>query len=110
MEYILNIIDKELESTDNFEGFQLLHSVAGGTGSGLGSNLLEALQERYPKSFLTTYSIFPSNESEVVVQPYNTILTLRRLVEESDASIVFDNNAISNLSSRIFSNKFNSIS
>lgn len=102
LEHILNIIDKELESTDNFEGFQLLHSVAGGTGSGLGSSLLEVLQEKYPKSFLTTYSVFPSNESEVVVQPYNTILTLRRLVEESDASIVFDNNAISNLSSRVF--------
>ena len=37
LEYILNIVDKELESTDNFEGFQLLHSVAGGTRSGLGS-------------------------------------------------------------------------
>lgn len=99
---ILNIIDKELESVDNFEGFQLLHSVAGGTGSGLGSNLLEILQEKYPKNFITTYSVFPSNESEVVVQPYNTILTLRRLAEESDACMVFDNSAISNLSSRVF--------
>lgn len=99
---IMDIIDKELESTDNLEGFQLMHSVAGGTGSGLGSNLLEILQERYPKSFLTTYSVFPSNQSEVVVQPYNTILTLRRLAEESDACVVFDNNAISNLSSKVF--------
>lgn len=98
----LNMIDKELDATDNFEGFQLLHSVAGGTGSGLGSNLLEALADRYQKKLLTTYSVFPSDQSEVVVQPYNTILTLRRLAEDSDACIVFDNNALSNLSERVF--------
>lgn len=55
----MDIIDRELDSTDNFEGFQLLHSVAGGTGSGLGSSLLEALTDRYSKSFITTYSVFP---------------------------------------------------
>ncbi|SMN19887.1 similar to Saccharomyces cerevisiae YLR212C TUB4 Gamma-tubulin, involved in nucleating microtubules from both the cytoplasmic and nuclear faces of the spindle pole body [Maudiozyma saulgeensis] len=98
----LNMIDKQLDSTENFEGFQLLHSVAGGTGSGLGSNLLEALADRYQKKLLTTYSVFPSDQSEVVVQPYNTILTLRRLAEDSDASVVFDNNALSNLSGRVF--------
>lgn len=101
-ETFINMIDKELDSTENFEGFQLFHSVAGGTGSGLGSNLLEIIADRYPKKFITTYSIFPTDQSEVVVQPYNTILTLRRLVEESDASIIFDNSAILNLSSKVF--------
>lgn len=100
---ILDMIDRELDSTDNFEGFQLLHSVAGGTGSGLGSSLLEALTDRYSKSFVTTYSVFPSKQSEVVVGPYNTMLTLRRLCEDSDASIIFDNNALMNLTARTFS-------
>ncbi|KAL3230163.1 Tubulin gamma chain [Nakaseomyces bracarensis] len=99
---ILDMIDRELDSTDNFEGFQLLHSVAGGTGSGLGSSLLEALTDRYSKSFVTTYSVFPSKQSEVVVGPYNTMLTLRRLCEDSDASIIFDNNALMNLTARTF--------
>ncbi|QLG73407.1 hypothetical protein HG535_0E04910 [Zygotorulaspora mrakii] len=104
----LNMIDKEIDSTDNFEGFQLIHSVAGGTGSGLGSSLLEAISDRYPKKFLTTYSVFPSSESEVVIQPYNTILTLRRLSENSDASVVFDNNALLNLTSRVFRDPYTS--
>ncbi|KAH7583701.1 Tubulin/FtsZ family, GTPase domain [Nakaseomyces glabratus] len=99
---IMDIIDRELDSTDNFEGFQLLHSVAGGTGSGLGSSLLEALTDRYSKSFITTYSVFPSKQSEVVVGPYNTVLTLRRLCEDADASIIFDNNALLNLTARTF--------
>lgn len=97
-----NMIDKEIDSTENFEGFQLIHSVAGGTGSGLGSNFLEAISDRYHKKIVTTYSVFPSNESEVVVQPYNTVLTLRRLIESSDASVVFDNNALLDLASRVF--------
>ncbi|CEP62556.1 gamma-tubulin LALA0_S05e08262g [Lachancea lanzarotensis] len=101
-EEFINMIDKEIDATENFEGFQLLHSVAGGTGSGLGSNLLEALSDRYHKKIVTTYSVFPSSESEVVIQPYNTILTLRRLIENSDASVVFDNNALLNLATRVF--------
>lgn len=104
----LNMIDKEIDATDNFEGFQLLHSVAGGTGSGLGSSLLEAISDRYPKKFLSTYSVFPSSESEVVIQPYNTVLTLRRLAENSDASIVFDNNALLNLTSKVFKDPYTS--
>ncbi|KAL6940470.1 gamma-tubulin [Hanseniaspora vineae] len=104
IEDMINMIDKELDSTDNFEGFQLLHSVAGGTGSGLGSQLLEMLSDRYYKKLTTTYSVFPSTESDVVVQPYNTILTLRRLIENSDACIVFDNNSLMNLSSSVFRN------
>ena len=63
------------------KAFTVCHSTAGGTGSGLGSYLLENLADRYPKKIIQTYSVFPSQESErgsdVVVQPYNTILTLK---------------------------------
>ncbi|CDO93261.1 unnamed protein product [Kluyveromyces dobzhanskii CBS 2104] len=97
----INMIDREIDATENFEGFQLIHSVAGGTGSGLGSNLLELLADSHHKKLVTTYSVFPSDESEVVVQPYNTMLTLRRLIEDSDASVVFDNNALSNITARV---------
>ena len=46
----------------------------------MGSFLLEALRDRFPKKLLQTYSVFP-NQSEVsdtVVQPYNSMLSLRR--------------------------------
>jgi tubulin gamma len=65
----------------SLQAFNLCHSTAGGTGSGLGSYLLENLADRYPKKILQTYSVFPSQETErgsdVVVQPYNTVLTLK---------------------------------
>jgi tubulin gamma len=71
----------------------MLHSIAGGTGSGLGSFLLEALNDRYPKKLIQTYSVFPNNieTSDVVVQPYNSMLSLKRLTENAD-SVVSEGN------------------
>ncbi|GMM36404.1 gamma-tubulin [Saccharomycopsis crataegensis] len=96
---LIDIIDREVDSCDNLEGFQLIHSVAGGTGSGLGSFLLEQLADRYAKKLVQTYSVFPANDqtSDVVVQPYNTILTLKRLIEFADSCVVFDNAALNSL-------------
>lgn len=37
----------------------LLHSIAGGTGSGMGSWLLERLKDQFPKQLIQTYSVFP---------------------------------------------------
>jgi len=42
------------------QGFVLCHSIAGGTGSGMGSYLLEQLNDRYPKKLIQTYSVFPN--------------------------------------------------
>lgn len=76
----------------------LLHSIAGGTGSGLGSFLLERLNDRYPKKLLQTYSVFPdSSAGDVVVQPYNSLLTLKRLANHADSVIVLDNAALSRI-------------
>jgi tubulin gamma len=77
----------------------LLHSIAGGTGSGCGSFLLERLNDRYPKKLLQAYSVFPVNNqsSEIVVQPYNSLLTLKRLTEKADCVVVLDNTALNRI-------------
>jgi hypothetical protein len=36
---------KEIEKTDYFIGINMLSSIAGGTGSGLGSRLIEELRD-----------------------------------------------------------------
>jgi len=48
----LDMIDREADGSDSLEGFVMTHSVAGGTGSGFGSYLLEALNDRYPKKLI----------------------------------------------------------
>lgn len=59
-EEIFDIIDREAEGSDSLEGFVLCHSIAGGTGSGMGSNILGKLSDRYPKKLVQTYSVFPN--------------------------------------------------
>ncbi|CAE7022678.1 gammaTub23C, partial [Symbiodinium sp. CCMP2456] len=48
-EEVFDMVDREADGSDSLEGFVLIHSIAGGTGSGMGSFLLEAINDRYPK-------------------------------------------------------------
>ncbi|KAJ2901868.1 Tubulin gamma chain [Zalerion maritima] len=98
-EDILEMIDREADGSDSLEGFMLLHSIAGGTGSGLGSFLLERLNDRFPKQIIQTYSVFPdtTNAGDVVVHPYNSLLTIKRLTQNADSVVVLDNGALSHI-------------
>ena len=98
-EEIMEMIDREADGSDSLEGFMMLHSIAGGTGSGLGSFLLERLNDRFPKKIIQTYSVFPdtTNSGDVVVHPYNSMLTMRRLTQNADSVVVLDNGALSHI-------------
>lgn len=98
-EEIFDIIDREADGSDSLEGFVLCHSIAGGTGSGMGSYMLEILTDRYPKKLIQTYSVFPNQDeiSDVVVQPYNSLLTLKRLTQCADCVVVLDNTALNRI-------------
>ncbi|POR32609.1 Tubulin gamma chain [Tolypocladium paradoxum] len=98
-EDIMEMIDREADGSDSLEGFMMLHSIAGGTGSGLGSFLLERLNDRFPKKIIQTYSVFPdtTNAGDVVVHPYNSILSMRRLTQNADSVVVLDNGALSHI-------------
>lgn len=63
-EEVFDIIDREAEGSDSLEGFVLCHSIAGGTGSGMGSYVMERLSDRFPKKLVQTYSVFP-NQDEI---------------------------------------------
>lgn len=92
---IMEVARKEAEKADVLQGFQLLHSLGGGTGSGLGTNLLTKLREEFPDRMLTSWSVLPSPKvSEVVVEPYNATLSFHQLVENSDMTFCLDNEAL----------------
>ncbi|XKL60048.1 hypothetical protein PGB90_001064 [Kerria lacca] len=77
------------------EGFQLTHSLGGGTGSGLGTLLISKIREEYPDRIMNTYSVMPSPKvSDTVVEPYNAILSVHQLVENTDESYCIDNEAL----------------
>ena len=57
---VLDVVRKESESCDCLQGFQLTHSLGGGTGSGMGTLLISKIREEYPDRIMNTYSVVPS--------------------------------------------------
>jgi tRNA A22 N-methylase len=69
---VLDVVRKEAESCDCLQGFQLTHSLGGGTGSGMGTLLISKISEEYPDRIMNTFSVVPSPKvSDTVVEPYN---------------------------------------
>ena len=60
LERSLDRFRSELECCDSYNGTLMLHSIAGGTGSGCGSHLIEEIRSLCPKNYITTVSIGPS--------------------------------------------------
>ena len=78
-----------------FLGFQVCHSLGGGTGSGMGTLLISKIREEYPDRMMMTFSVFPSPKvSDTVVEPYNATLSVHQLVENADECMVLDNEAL----------------
>merc|ERR1712226_926827 len=86
---------KESENCEQLQGFQVCHSIGGGTGSGMGTLLISKVREEYPDRVMSTYSVFPSPKvSDVVVEPYNSMLSIHQLIENADEVSVIDNEAL----------------
>ncbi|RYH13771.1 hypothetical protein EON65_34855 [archaeon] len=102
-EEILETIAREVERCDSLAGIQLFHSIGGGTGSGLGSyTLSRLLRDEYSGSIRCTYTVSPSPvHSDVVLEPYNALLSVHHLVESSDMSVIYSNTALQDVSTAL---------
>jgi len=61
----------------------------------MGTLLISKVREEYPDRIMSTYSVFPSPKvSDVVVEPYNAILSIHQLIENVDEVSVIDNEAL----------------
>ena len=56
------------EHCDRLGGLMLLQSLAGGTGSGVGTYLTEKLRDDYPHANLLNHTVWPYESGEVIVQ------------------------------------------
>merc|ERR1712036_97528 len=85
----------EAEGCDCLQGFQMAHSLGGGTGAGMGTLLISKIREEYPDRIMCTYSVVPSPKvSDTVVEPYNATLSVHQLVENADECMCLDNEAL----------------
>ena len=73
---VLDVVRKEAESCDCLQGFQLTHSLGGGTGSGMGTLLISKIKEEYPDRIMNTFSVVPSPKV-IILKCYLRLLNSR---------------------------------
>ena len=85
MDKVLEKLRKQAEAAESLQGFQLVHALGGGTGSGLGCLVLSKLREEFPDRTMLTWSVYPSAKTALnVLEPYNALLATNQLTENSE--------------------------
>merc|ERR1711939_108644 len=79
----LDRIRKLADNCTGLQGFMVFHSVGGGTGSGLGSLLLERLSVDYGKKSKLGFTVYPS-----------PLVSTHSLLEHTDVAVMLDNEAV----------------
>ena len=73
----------------------MFNAVGGGTGSGLGCLMLERLSVDYGKKSKLSFTVWACPQvATAVVEPYNTVLCVHSLLEHTDVTIMYDNEAL----------------
>jgi hypothetical protein len=83
LEDVMEAYRRLVESNFRYDGCMMIHSMAGGTGSGLGSRLLSEIRDRYGKGAMLTSSFAPFASGETSVQNYNTLLSLNAVASNA---------------------------
>ncbi|XP_038548540.1 tubulin delta chain [Micropterus salmoides] len=99
------LVRREAERCDRLAGLMAMMSVAGGTGSGVGTYVTQCLRDVYPKSFILNHLTWPYGTGEVIVQNYNSVLTLAHLYQLSDAILVHENDTVHRVCSQLLNIK-----
>ncbi|XP_071943066.1 tubulin delta chain-like isoform X2 [Antedon mediterranea] len=90
----LDAFRKEVERCDCYTGTVMMHSLCGGTGSGFGSHLCEAIRDNYPMAYIQSVVIAPFQTGESPLQNYNATLCMAWLQRYSDSIFMYHNEEI----------------
>lgn len=88
---IMEAVRREVERADRLDCFLCLLSCAGGTGSGLGSFITSSLRDEFPLKNIIAVPVLPFPTGEIATQNYNTILSLAKIIEDSDLVVMLEN-------------------
>eukprot|EP01060_Flectonema_neradi_P011443 TRINITY_DN18511_c0_g1_i1.p1 TRINITY_DN18511_c0_g1~~TRINITY_DN18511_c0_g1_i1.p1 ORF type:complete len:422 (+),score=71.42 TRINITY_DN18511_c0_g1_i1:48-1268(+) len=93
----LEVIEEEIKRSNGFiESVIFINSLAGGTGSGLGSRLLEECKSAFSESVMYFINIVigPNNFGDTAVSCLNSLLTMSTLIKYSNLIIFISNQQI----------------
>uniref|UniRef100_A0A5F8G7Z7 Tubulin epsilon chain n=1 Tax=Monodelphis domestica TaxID=13616 RepID=A0A5F8G7Z7_MONDO len=98
---IVEKLRQTAEHCDCLQCFFLIHSMGGGTGSGLGTFILNVLEDEFPEVYRFVTSVFPSGEDDVITSPYNSVLAMKELNEHADCVLPIENESLFDIVSKI---------
>jgi hypothetical protein len=78
-----------------------MHSLGGGTGSGLGTYILGRLEDQYASTYRFTTAVFPSEDDDVITSPYNSVLAIHELVQHANCVLPIENQALMDMCAKI---------
>jgi len=95
VDLVLDRIRKLADNCTGLQGFMVYNACGGGTGSGLGCLLLERLSVDYGKKSKLSFTVWACPQvATAVVEPYNTVLCVHSLLEHTDVTVMYDNEAL----------------
>ena len=98
---VMEQVRRQAERCDSLQSLFLLHSIGGGTGSGLGTYILGQLADHFPLVCRFATSVFPSEDDDVITSPYNAILSASELIKHADCVMPVENQALQDIVERI---------
>ena len=63
---IRDLVRRNAEHCDSLESFFIMHSMGGGTGSGLGTAVLNLLADDFPDVHRFVVAVYPSADDDVI--------------------------------------------
>eukprot|EP00112_Aurelia_sp_Birch-Aquarium-sp1_P008025 Seg1877.6 transcript_id=Seg1877.6/GoldUCD/mRNA.D3Y31 product="Tubulin epsilon chain" protein_id=Seg1877.6/GoldUCD/D3Y31 len=98
---ITNIVRRAAEACDCLQCFFCIHSMGGGTGSGLGTYVLRLLEDEFPDVYRFNTAVYPSSDDDVITSPYNSVLAMRQLTDGADCVMPIENQALTDIVKKI---------
>lgn len=93
-ESVVDLIREQAEKCDSLGGLLHFRSMGGGTGGGIGNEILRLIADEFPKKSVFDQVVYPSNDSSTsTVEPYNVIFALTGAIPLASLTLLFDNQA-----------------
>jgi tubulin alpha len=91
-EEVLDRVRVLFDACETPQGFFVCNSYGGGTGTGLGYDVMQAISDNFPKTQVFQPIIYPSRKfSNCIVEPYNCIFAMHYMKDLINLGMVLDN-------------------
>lgn len=92
---VMDRIRRAADQCSNLQGMMVYMSFGGGTGSGIGVEVMHDLRDEFDRKTIVQPLIYPSNHlANCIVEPYNCVFATHYTRELADLTCMMDNQAV----------------